>query len=473
MAIFASTTTSGYSDPLKALSIKALEQRQKDLLAQQAQQTMPDAIPTPIQGLAHVANQFADSLQQRRADTALAARRDQLAQVMAGIGPEGPNAQQRAIITSADPELGKLFAQQVFEARQKAADRAQETELQKSKFGFEGGQLTQRLGSEEKRASEVQAGETGRLSMGITSKEQQAALDRAAADEQLSSKQEHDAIMARLNAGLAAAQKEKDYAQQNNLADRAAKADQDITQFKADLTAQENRRSETFQAQSQTQAEKAKSTDLATKIASDEKIAAAEAAAKAAQVKTGNIKGETESKNAYTQHAQEISNLERAQKYMNEGIYTGTWAGAKAGVTNVFEGMVGDKAKAQRTTNFNSIINADTIKRMSETLKGASTDFEMRKFIEVYNNPNASDSERKTALDNLVTAAKISKGIHAEAVRKYGGNTDEIDAQLAKSGAAGSGATAEVKAVGSEAEALTLPPNTKFRLPDGRTGTTR
>ena len=36
MPMFASTTSSGYRDPLQALSIKALEQRQKDLLAQQA-----------------------------------------------------------------------------------------------------------------------------------------------------------------------------------------------------------------------------------------------------------------------------------------------------------------------------------------------------------------------------------------------------------------------------------------------------
>ena len=42
MAIFASTTTSGYSDPLKAMSIKAMEQRLKDQQAQMAAQ-QPDA----------------------------------------------------------------------------------------------------------------------------------------------------------------------------------------------------------------------------------------------------------------------------------------------------------------------------------------------------------------------------------------------------------------------------------------------
>src|SRR6187551_1771148 len=97
MAIFASTTTSGYSDPLRALSIKALEQRLKDQQAQQAAQ-QPDAamMATIPGGIGHVVNQLADNMKQGRTDAALMANREALAKVRAGMDLENPTAQNIA-----------------------------------------------------------------------------------------------------------------------------------------------------------------------------------------------------------------------------------------------------------------------------------------------------------------------------------------------------------------------------------------
>lgn len=123
MAIFASTTL-GTGDPSRALSIKALEARAQALAAAQSKQEMPTSLPSPWQGASLVANQAADAFATRRADQAAAARRQDLANIMGGVGPEGPNPQQLAGITGADPEIGKLYAQQAFTARQNAADLA-------------------------------------------------------------------------------------------------------------------------------------------------------------------------------------------------------------------------------------------------------------------------------------------------------------------------------------------------------------
>ena len=77
MAIFASTTTSGYSDPLRAQSIKALEQRLRDQQTQMAQQ-QPDAamMGTIPGGIGHVLGKIGGRMREARSEQALAANRD-------------------------------------------------------------------------------------------------------------------------------------------------------------------------------------------------------------------------------------------------------------------------------------------------------------------------------------------------------------------------------------------------------------
>ena len=129
MAIFASTTTSGYSDPMKAMTIKALEQRQKDLLAQQAQE-QPDAamMATVPGGIGHVLGIVGDQMKQSRADQALAAQKETLARTMAEVDwKKGPTSQQVAIINSADPELARQALTTLAENRRAAAQLAATT----------------------------------------------------------------------------------------------------------------------------------------------------------------------------------------------------------------------------------------------------------------------------------------------------------------------------------------------------------
>jgi hypothetical protein len=128
MAIFASTTL-GSSDPAKAMSIKALEARAQALATAQAQQTPAASLPSPWQGVGQLTNTIADAVAAKRADQAAASRRQDLANIMGGVGPEGPNPQQLAGITSADPDIGKLYAQQAFSAREAAAGRAEQEKM--------------------------------------------------------------------------------------------------------------------------------------------------------------------------------------------------------------------------------------------------------------------------------------------------------------------------------------------------------
>jgi len=126
MAIFASTTTSGYSDPLKALSIKALEQRQRDMQAQQAQQAAqmfsPENTQTPIQGFGQLANVIGDRFQQNRADAALGANKQQLAQIMSGYDVEkGLPPAEMAKVAALSPDLHEKLLTQLAAARAQQA----------------------------------------------------------------------------------------------------------------------------------------------------------------------------------------------------------------------------------------------------------------------------------------------------------------------------------------------------------------
>ena len=120
MPEFVSTTipaSSTYSDPLRAHSIKALEQRHKDMLAQQAGAITPENTATPIQGFGHLANQLGDNFQRARVDQAAAAQRNMLAQTIASMDPNNPKPHELAAISSADPEMAKQMLQQLAEYR--------------------------------------------------------------------------------------------------------------------------------------------------------------------------------------------------------------------------------------------------------------------------------------------------------------------------------------------------------------------
>jgi len=147
MAIFASTTTSGYSDPMKAMSIKALEQRQRDMLQQQAQQPQaftPENTQTPIQGFAQVANTAVDAMRQNRVEQAAAAQRAELAKAMAGGDPLNPSPQALATMAVAAPDMYKDVLGVI-------ADRRKQQELfgQQDKARGEDARLAQEAAKEQ------------------------------------------------------------------------------------------------------------------------------------------------------------------------------------------------------------------------------------------------------------------------------------------------------------------------------------
>jgi len=384
MAIFASTTL-GSSDPSRAMSIKALEARAQALAQQQAQQQVPQSVPSPWQGIGNLANTAADAFTARRADQAAAARRQDLANIMGGIGPEGPTPQQQAQITSADPELGKMYAQQAFTARQNAADIAARREM---------------------------------------------AAEKARQDQEYATKQE-----------------------------------------------------ERLQGRPQTDVARIRADEKAGRISKEEADAAVRQSTAPPAAQQKDAKAEED---ANVELQSTISGLKQAQDLLNKNlVYSGGGAGFQEfmgknlpTVGGYVAGTSPEKTKATQT--YNQIVTPQVLDFLAK-LKGASSDRDMNLAIDILNDRSADIETKKGALERLLPKLGAHLELSQRRLKELGREPVKVDVPPPAGGAAAgtTGATAAptagggVQSVASEAEAMALPPGTRFKLPDGRTGTVR
>jgi hypothetical protein len=100
-------------------------------------------------------------------------------------------------------------------------------------------------------------------------------------------------------------------------------------------------------------------------------------------------------------------------KDLNTKAFSGVTAGARAFIgSNVpGGGMVVDKAGADATTEWQKIMAPEALKVMADTLKGATTDFELRKFIEMLADPTTKPEIRGRVIDRMITLADRKKDL--------------------------------------------------------------
>ncbi len=365
MAFFASTTL-GSSDPLKAMTIKALEQRQKDLLAQQAAQ-QPDAatMATIPGGIGHVLGQIGDRMQQERSGQALVAQKAALAQAMTGYDPAGDAPPPSSIATIAPDQYKELLSTWSENRRAKQADiRAREMQRET---------LTH---------SSTEAGLTRQQQRDLAE-----ASDRRARELQTEQLTHTDARADKTDTRIVS-EGDKTRTQQSELQKERLAAEAALEQKKLEAAA--------------------------TKTATDPKRNEA--------IRSAEID--------YRKGLSHIANLEEATKILEhpKGIYTGAMqnvAPAASGVPGV--GMFVDKEKAQRTSRYNTIVGEDAVRDMSATLKGSSTNYEMNEFKKMKNDPNISDAARANQLRRVVQAARADLEAQAKETKAIGGDTGSID----------------------------------------------
>lgn len=130
---------------------------------------------------------------------------------------------------------------------------------------------------------------------------------------------------------------------------------------------------------------------------------------------------EAEDDNAKLQST--VDAIKRA-KELNSKIYTGLGASTLGSVgTSGLPGVgaILDKDRAAATTEWDQIMGGEAIKNMSATLKGASTDFEMKKFIGIMADTSKPPQVREAAMNRVLKLAERQQQINTARMNQLRG----------------------------------------------------
>jgi hypothetical protein len=268
MPIFAPTSTAGYSDPLKALNIKALEARQKQQAAMPTDAITPENTQTPMQGAAHVLSQLGDSMAQQRTIQALSERQARFQQALAHTDWNKGVTSENISEFSADPEFLKAVVEKEYLRRQTAAEQqglntrdAADNANRVTTTGMTQAGANYRTETETKAHSADNAATiagrsadnaatikghhedvvyeqdaaTGRETARLGSQEKEGGLNRAQQKEIQTGTQTHEASQLRLKAAIDAEAAKLLYAQQNHLQAEEAASKERLVQLTAEL----------------------------------------------------------------------------------------------------------------------------------------------------------------------------------------------------------------------------------------------
>ena len=463
MAIFASANSTGYGDPIKALSIKALEQRQKDMLAQQAGQQFDAASMATIPGgIGHVLGIVGDNMRQGQTDAALASNRAALAQAMTGYdAAKGMTPETRGVLARVAPEiLDKLLTHEQ-ETRQLATT--------------EGGLNQRNAATIAGQAANVAAQEAGagaRTHETVTG---------------------HSADVATQETGAGTRQQQKIEAEKAQAAE-AAKTQEALAQ------ANENR----------VQARPTDEPLVTLRRALDRgEISKEEYDARAKQL-TGPKTGEQNIINAQGEKSIEaqslLHTLDTAYDLTDtskggKGIHSGPMAGMTQGigenlpgfVTGAVPGITPDPEVTKNTQRYNQIMGTEVLAAVN-AMKGSSSNADVQLNMKIANDANSSIEAKRDAINVLRTKLPAIIELHNKAIEAAGGEAPKLPAapvtigkpkstaadpavgagaDPARAAAADPAAASKVVEGITEAQAKALPAGTRFKLIDGRTGTAR
>ena len=383
MAIFASTTTSGYSDPLKAQSIKALEQRLKDQQAQAAAQ-QPDAamMATIPGGIGHVLGQVGDRMAQARTEQAVAAQRDMLSKAMTGYdvnsGPPPP------AIATADPDLYKAMLQQWAENRR-----------QKDLFGHQDEAAKERYRQEEIARGQGYTHSDAAAAQKVL--DDQVAAKEAARVAEIARGQEDTAARARdaqkaLDAEVAAA------ANENRIQSRPT--DDDLVKAKRAFERGEINQEEF---------------DLRKK--------------KLTQGTPAEQKFIVEQQMESVNNQSTLGTLDTALAMIDhpDSIFAGKNADWRTGFSGRLpEKLTGLSEKTrENTATYNKIMGGQALQQLTQ-MKGASSDKDVKINFDIANDPNATADEKKRAIGVLKEKLAYYVKINNAAIEGAGGTAPKL-----------------------------------------------
>jgi hypothetical protein len=117
-----------------------------------------------------------------------------------------------------------------------------------------------------------------------------------------------------------------------------------------------------------------------------------------------------------------LSALEQARD-LNRKTFTGTGAGILGTIgTNVpGAGLLIDSDKAKATSEFNKLMSMEAIQSMAQTLKGATTDSELARFVDILADPSTDPDIRERTIDRMINLARRVKEVKSTRINELRG----------------------------------------------------
>jgi hypothetical protein len=133
-----------------------------------------------------------------------------------------------------------------------------------------------------------------------------------------------------------------------------------------------------------------------------------------------------------------ISSLQRARE-LNRKTFTGVTAGARGFLGTAVPGgdylVDGEAAKA--TSEFNKLMSMEAIQAMAQSLKGATTDSELARFVEILADPAADPDIRERTIDRMIELSRRVKEVKSNRINELRGQQGGVPGARAAPGAAG------------------------------------
>jgi len=170
-------TSTGYRDPQKAMTIKALEARAKAAQDAATQSLQPTVVADPMQGIAGVLGTLGSQMQQGRAEADVSRSRNELAKLQAGITDyEHIDPNTLAQIGMLDPEQQKFLVERMltiqnredeqgFKAGESKAERDERARIEAERNALTASENAKQRGSTEGIAARGQEGENTRTDL--------------------------------------------------------------------------------------------------------------------------------------------------------------------------------------------------------------------------------------------------------------------------------------------------------------------
>ncbi len=120
-----------------------------------------------------------------------------------------------------------------------------------------------------------------------------------------------------------------------------------------------------------------------------------------------------------------IASLGQA-KQLNDKTYTGVGAGARGWAGTALSGMPGagmliDTEQARATSEFGKLMSMEAIQAMASTLKGATTDAELARFVDILADPSTPPDIRGRTIDRMMQLAERQKQIKSSRINQLRG----------------------------------------------------